>query len=149
MKFRNFWDPHRGGRCRTFQSAFIEKHSGLRGFAASKIATAYLLKALESQYCIAKEAVSVEFSKIEASIQEGGTLGSDNFFDQFIGAHCEHTIVCHPVGYHNDVFKNKHTNNMENRVVLEYKQHSRPNLNFPLGRGGLGNGTYAWALLDW
>jgi hypothetical protein len=60
-----------------------------------------------------------------------------------------HTIVCHPVGYHNDVFKNGHTNNMENRVVLEYKQHSRPNLNFPLGRGGLGNRTYAWALLDW
>ncbi len=149
VKCVNYWQPHRGGICRTFQSAFIEKHSGLRSFAASKIATAYLLKALESQYCIAKEAVSVEFSKIEASIQEGGTLGSDNFFDQFIGAHCEHTIVCHPVGYHNDVFKNGHTNNMENRVVLEYKQHSRPNLNFPLGRGGLGNGTYAWALLDW
>jgi hypothetical protein len=95
-----------------------------------KIATACLLKALESQYCIAKEAVLVEFSKIEASIQEGGTLVSDGFFDRFIGAHCEHTIVCHPVGYHNDVFKNGHTNNMENWVVLEYKQHSRPNQNF-------------------
>jgi hypothetical protein len=41
-----------------------------------------LLKALVNQYCIAKEAVSVEFSRIEASIQEGGTLGSDDFFDR-------------------------------------------------------------------
>jgi hypothetical protein len=40
------------------------------------------------------------------------------------------------------------TNNMESRVVLEYKQHSRPNLKVPLGRGALGNGTYGWALLD-
>jgi hypothetical protein len=50
--------------------AFIENHSGLRGFAASKIATAYLLKALETQFCIAKEAVSLELSKIEVPIQE-------------------------------------------------------------------------------
>jgi hypothetical protein len=144
-----YWQPHRGGKCRTFHSTFIEKHLGLRGFTASKIATAYLLKALETQLCIAKEAVSVELSKIEASIQEGGALGSPAFFDQFIGVHCEHTIVCHPVGYHNDVFKYGQTNNMENWVVLECKQYSMPNLNFPLGRGGLGNGTYGWALLDW
>jgi hypothetical protein len=97
-----YWQPHRGGICRTFQSTFIEKHSELQRFAASKIASAYLLKALKSQYCIAKEAVSVEFSKIDASIQEGGSLESDDFFDRFIGAHCEHTIVCHLVGYNNN-----------------------------------------------
>ena len=149
VKCVQYCQPHRGGICRPFSSTMIEKHSGLRSFAASKIATAFLLKATEDHFCIAKEAVSFEFSKIEASIQEGGTLGSHSFFDCFIGAHCEHTIVCHPVGYHNDVFGKGHTNNMENRVVLGYKQYSRADVNFPLGRGGLGNGTYAWALLDW
>jgi hypothetical protein len=55
----DYWQPHRDGKCRTFPSTLIEKHSGLPGFAASKIATAYLLNALETQYYIAKEAVSV------------------------------------------------------------------------------------------
>ena len=72
-------------------------------------------------FCIAEEAVAVELSKIEASIKRGGVFGSNAFFDEFIGTHCEHTIVCHPVGYHNDVFRNGHTNYMENRIVLHYK----------------------------
>jgi hypothetical protein len=56
--------------------------------------------------------------------------------------------VCHPVEYHDDVFRNGQTNYMENGVVvLGYKPHSREG-NFPLGRGGLGNGKHAWALLD-
>jgi hypothetical protein len=83
------WQPHQGDKCRTFHSIFIENHSGLRGFAASKIATAYLLKALETQFCVAREAVSVEISKVEASIQEGGALGSPAFFYRSIGVHCE------------------------------------------------------------
>jgi hypothetical protein len=70
MKCVHYWQPHRGGKWFTFSSTFIEKHSGLQGFGACKIANAYLLKALETQYCIAKEAFSIEFSKIEASIQE-------------------------------------------------------------------------------
>jgi hypothetical protein len=37
----------------------------------------------------------------------------------------------------------------ENRVVLKCRQLSRNNINKPLGRGGLENGDYAWALLDW
>jgi hypothetical protein len=117
VKCVKYWQPHRGGKCRTFHSTVIEKHSSLRLFAASKIATSYLLKALETQFCVAKEAVSVKISKVEASIQEGGALGSPAFFDRFIGVHCEHTIVCHPAGYHNNVFKNGHMNN---------EQHGKP-----------------------
>jgi hypothetical protein len=61
VKCVHYWQPYRGGKCRTFLSTLIEKHLGLYDFAASKIATAYLLKALEAPYCIAKEAVLVEF----------------------------------------------------------------------------------------
>jgi hypothetical protein len=148
IKCAHYWQPHPGGKCHKFSPSFIESHSELRCFASSKIATAYLLKALEPLYCIAKEAVSLELSKIEDSIKDGGRFGSKDFFDEYIGSHCEHTIVCHPVGYHNDVFRNGATNYMENRVVLQYKRYSR-SVHYPLGRGGGGNGTYAWALLDW
>jgi hypothetical protein len=148
IKCAHYWQPHRGGKCNSFSPSFIEEHSELRTFAASKIATAYLLKALEPTYCIAKEAVSVELSKIKTSIQDGRKFGSTSFFDQYIGIHCEHTVVCHPVGYHNDVFRHGATNYMENRVVLQSKAQSNKR-GHPLGRGGLGNGKFAWALLDW
>jgi hypothetical protein len=148
VKCAHYWQPHRGGSCYHFPSEFIEKHPGLRGFASSKIAAAFLLKAMEPHFCIAKEAVSVEISKIECSIKNGGVLGSNGFFDEYIGFHCEHTIVCHTVGYHNDVFKNKNTNYLENRVVMHYPPKSET-VNYPLGRGGCENGQYAWALLDW
>ena len=148
IKCAHYWQPHPGGKCNKFDSKFVEKHSELRTFASSKIATAYLLKALEKMYVIATEAVSVEISKIENSIKDGGSFGSTSFFDEYIGVHCEHTIVCHPVGYHNDVFRNGATNYMENRVVLYVKQYST-NDPFPRGRGGSGNGKYTWALLDW
>jgi hypothetical protein len=148
VKCAHYWQPHPGGKCNKFSAEFIELHPGLRRFASSKIAAAYLLNAMEPQFCIAKEAVLVEQKKIQASITNGGLLGSKAFFVEFIGTHCEHTIVCHPVGYHNDVFKNGMTNYLENRVVLECRNFSRP-VNYPLGRGGLENGTYTWALLDW
>ena len=148
IKCAHYWQPHLGGKCHLFSPSFIEEHSELRSFPASKIATAYLLKSMEPTYCIAKEAVTVELSKIKASMEDGGTLGSIPFFDKYIGTHCEHTIVCHPVGYHNDVFRKGATNYMENRVVLKCKRYSN-NLDYPQGRGGLGNGNFAWALLDW
>jgi hypothetical protein len=148
IKCAHYWQPHRGGKCYQFPPAFIEEHSELRLFAASKIVTAHLLKEMEPTYCVGKEAVSLEMSKIKSAIQDGGSFGSKLFFDQYIGTHCEHTIVCHPVGYHNDVFRNGATNYMENRVVLQSKQRSN-SLDYPLGRGGLGNGKFAWALLDW
>lgn len=148
VKCVHYWQPHRGGKCNTFSSTFIEKHSELRCFASSKIATAYLLKSMEPQYCIAQEAVSVELAKIQSSVNKGGVFGSNAFFDEYIRNHCDHTIVCHPVGYHHDVFGNGSTNFMENRIVLYYKQYSR-NVDYPLGRGGCGNGKYAWAFLDW
>ncbi len=114
VKCAHYWQPHPGGKCNHFSSAFIELHPGLRRFASSKIAAAYLLKAMEPQFCISKEAVSVELNKIEASINNGASFGSKAFFDEFIGTCCEHTIVvCHPVGYHNEVFKNGSTNYLE------------------------------------
>lgn len=148
VKCVHYWQPHVGGKCYSFNSEFIEKHKGLRTFAASKIATAYLLQALEPKLQIAKEAVSMELSKIHSSIKIGGELGSRGFFDEFIHTHCEHTIVCHPVGYHNDVFKDGITSYLENRVVMEYLRLSNVD-HHPLGRGGLEPGKYTWALLDW
>ena len=149
VKCAYYWQPHRGGKCNRFSSKFIEQHPDLRRFASSKIATAYLLKAMEPHFCIAKQAVSAELKKIDASIKNGNTLGSKVFFDKYIRMYCEHTIVCHSVGYHNDVSKKGCTSFLENRVVMEYRGYSKPDINYPLGRGGLDNGTYTWALLDW
>lgn len=144
----HYWQPHRGGKCYRFPPSFIDTHSGLRSFASSKIATAFLLKAMEPKYTIASEAVSLELFKVKASIEKGGALGSILFFDEYIGTHCEHTVVCHAVGYHNDVFRNGSTNYLENRVVMDCPSYAR-RVEYPLGRGGSGNGIYTWALLDW
>jgi hypothetical protein len=107
---------------------------------------------MEIKFCTGKRhcLLSVELSQMGSFYQEGGMLGFNPFFEQFIGTRCEHTIVCHPVGYHNDVFRNGHTNCMKNRLSWTTSQPYSREANFPVGRGGgLGNGKYARALLDW
>jgi hypothetical protein len=61
----------------------------------------------------------------------------------FFGGRNKHTMVCHPVGYHLNVFSNN-LPSMENKVCFVL-----PGLAQECGRGGAGPGVFVWALLDW
>ena len=52
------------------------------------------------------------------------------------------TMVCHPVGYHNDVFADKQ-DSLENKITFIH-----PKYLYSFARGGNGH-RYTWALLDW
>ena len=154
MTFGEYNQPHQGGQCCKLNAEFISKHEELRSFASSKIVTAMLLQRLnQSGFCckgfqVAKGPVQFELIKV-SKCTEVGPFGSTSFLNYYVSEHCHHTVVRHAVGYHNDVFFEGITEYLENRVVLKCRQLSRRNINKPLGRGGLENGDYAWALLDW
>ena len=52
------------------------------------------------------------------------------------------TMVTHPVGYHLDVFPKK-KQSLENKTVFIGHDCNKA------GRGGAGQTTFCWALLDW
>ncbi len=154
VTFGKYHQPHRGGQCKKLDANFVSNHDELRSFASSKIVAAMLIKQLNQSefrgkgFQVAKGPVQFELIKV-SKCTEVGPFGSTSFLNYYVSEHCHHTVVRHAVGYHNDVFFEGITEYLENRVVLKCRQLSRRNINKPLGRGGLENGDYAWALLDW
>jgi hypothetical protein len=62
----------------------------------------------------------------------------------------KHTLVMHPVGWHFDIFADNGKDCIENKLCLvswDRTDFSRTDL--PLGRGGLGPGSFVFGLLDW
>ncbi len=57
--------------------------------------------------------------------------------------------MCYAVGFHIDVFAERGTDVIENKIVLVARRRSDLTTPKPLGRGGLGDGIYVFALLDW
>ena len=56
----------------------------------------------------------------------------------------KHTLIQHPVSFHQDVFGKGDSSELENwHVFYSYGRDSSS------GRGGLGLGTFAYAILDW
>jgi len=65
--------------------------------------------------------------------------------------HCRYTLVLHPVGMHFDSF-GKSKNEGERKYSLENKRcfvDSHKSYRGHVGRGGQGNKTFVFALLDW
>ena len=70
-----------------------------------------------------------------------------------------YTLVCHPVGRHNDTFESGTTSKLENRfcMFLDIDKHNKTNVKdidvdmfkHPYGRGGNGMSSYSFAVLDW
>jgi hypothetical protein len=75
---------------------------------------------------------------------ELGNLGLWN-----MALNSKHSLVCYAVGFHIDVFAEKGTDVIENKIVLVARKRSDLTTPKPLGRGGLGDGMYVFALLDW
>jgi hypothetical protein len=70
------------------------------------------------------------------------------FFDTFNKSH-SYYMVCHPVGIHNDHFK-EGDESLENKILLSIENNPGSGNPKLLGRGGhvMGN-TFVNALLDW
>jgi hypothetical protein len=70
------------------------------------------------------------------------------FFNAFNKSH-SYSMVCHPVGIHNDHFK-EGDESLENKILLSIANDPGPGNPKLLGRGGhvIGN-TFVYALLDW
>ena len=60
-----------------------------------------------------------------------------------------HSLVCHPVSFHKDVFANKEGDKLENKICLVNFRRSNQKEELPLGRGGAGPGYYVFAIIDW
>ena len=70
------------------------------------------------------------------------------FFDAFNKTH-SYSMVCHPVGIHNDHFK-EGDESLENKILLLIDNDPGPGNSKVLGRGGCIMGThFVYALLDW
>ena len=68
------------------------------------------------------------------------------FFDVFNKSH-SYSMVCHPVGIHNDHFKDG-DEYLENKILMSIEND--PGNCKGLGRGGCVMGThFVYALLDW
>ena len=134
-----------------------EKYPFFAEFAEHKMMAAFVLDALNKlptspkknrKIVIAPDAVSAEMKCLrEVRMQ----LQSDNqlcFSKQqlLLRLTCsyKHTLVQHPVGYHQDVFGKGDSSKLENRRV--FYNYGRDGSS---GRGGFGLGTFAYAILDW
>lgn len=70
-----------------------------------------------------------------------------------------YTLICHPVGRHNDKFENGISSKLENRfcMFLNIDRHNKTNVkgigacenNYSYGRGGNGIHSYSFSVLDW
>ncbi len=71
-----------------------------------------------------------------------------SFIDAFNNTH-SYSMVCHPVGIHNDHFK-EGDESLENKILLLIDNDPGPGNSKVLGRGGCIMGThFVYALLDW
>ncbi len=70
------------------------------------------------------------------------------FLDAFNKTH-SYSMVCHPVGIHNDHFK-EGDESLKNKIFLSIDNDPGPGNSKVLGRGGCIMGThFVYALLDW
>ena len=60
-----------------------------------------------------------------------------------------HSLVCHPVSFHTDVFAKKQGDKLENKTCFALPQCASKCNVVPLGRGGAGPGCFVFASIDW
>ena len=134
-----------------------EKYSFFTEFAEYKMMAAFVLHGsnkLQEQpkkyrnILIAPDAVAAELKCLKEVQMKLQLENQMNFSKQqlLLRLSCsyKHTLVQHPVGFHQDVFGKGDSSKLENRrVFYNYAQDGSS------GRGGFGLGTFAYAILDW
>jgi hypothetical protein len=141
VNYEGYAQPQSGGSFDVPRKLF-EKYPALQAFVACKYYAALVIDQLNhaSITNIQPAAIRHELQELEEAAQYA-TESLDII--AFLGGRNKHTMVCHPVGYHLDVFNDK-LPSLENRVCFVH-----PRLAPACGRGGAGPGVFVWALLDW
>ena len=157
--FHAYGAPKRGGQFDVDQE-LMTTFPALYDFAETKVTGAYILDKLNQilDVPIQPTAVSYELQIYEQSLfiapgmkwtslsrkcRENKTRPRCEALVQFV-AHNKHTLVCHPVGYHKDVFA-QGKECLENKICFQASGRHSPRM----GRGGLGQGRFVFAILDW
>jgi len=151
LKMYSYGPPKVGGSFKLSPSLLVE-YPFLLKFAQTKIDCALILDYLNclptAKVKIVPGAVYNELNNLKESFRlvkessptpewsaEVSVLVKFNTFQR-------HTLVCHPVGYHRDVFSGSRLESLENKVCFVYEGRAG------LGRGGF-KGKFVFALLDW
>ena len=129
--------PQKGGRFKMPKHLILQEEV-LQRFTLFKIQSAHILQAVDP--FISPGAVKTQMEENEAARD-----GSDCLLDMIIKLSLSnhHTLVQHPVGYHNDVFTGN-VPKLENKMCF-IDSLARD----AVGRGGAGPSKFVWSLLDW
>ena len=134
-----------------------EKYSFFTEFAEYKMMAALVLHGLNKlqakpkkyrKILIAPDAVAAELKCLREIRMKVQLENQMNFSKQqlLLSLSCsyKHTLVQHPVAFHQTVFGKSDSSKLENRQVF-YNYGKE----ISSGHGGFGLGTFAYAILDW
>jgi len=85
-------------------------------------------------------------AKMLAKFDESNPLMQDTLAQ--LASNSVHTLLEYPPGAHMDIFRGKEKEKIENKVVMTVKSKSSLKNDITLGRGGAGNGIFAYAIID-
>jgi len=146
------YGPPRVGGSFDLSPSHLVDYPFLTKFAKTKIDCALLLDHLNHlpsrTVKIQPGAVFNELNNLAESLRfvKDSPPSPEFSFEVSVLVHCNtfqrHTLVCHPVGYHRDVFSRYGLESLENKVCFVYEGYGG------LGRGGC-DGKFVFALLDW
>ena len=75
--------------------------------------------------------------------------GKPESLGYYLAMNSRHTLLCHAVKYHRDVFSDNSGDKIENKILLISRSRSNTTQEIALGRGGAGKGVFVYAILDW
>mgnify|MGYP001211765819 FL=1 len=166
-----YGNPQIGGKFH-LKNEFFFDYPFLKDFCMSKALTSLIITSLQYQDIISPQAISFETNKLHFvcnMIQNDDSILVHDYHENWdnlslIDKFCltyntkdTYTLVCHPVGRHNDYFSRNIPSKLENRFCMffELDKHLQTNIEnlngyyFPCGRGGNGVMSYSFAVLDW
>ena len=147
IRFPKYTQPQPGGSF-SMPPYMLSKYPFLFDFMSCKIYTALILNELNKLpgYNIQPTAVYNQLKQLEKAREIYSN--SENDIISFLSEQSKYTKVTHPVSYHTDTFqfdkeKKQSMAGLENKVC--FINPLIPNI----GRGGCGEKSFVYALLDW
>lgn len=142
IKYVKYAQPQIGGWFQMKQELF-EQHEVLADFQKLKADATKLLQKLNftHHWTVCKEAVQHELALMQQATEEDESVNLLH-----LAKLNKHTVVCYPVGFHQDFFKEGPS--LENRICFVYTE-KKNKTNVTIGRGGKGPKNFVWGLLDW
>ena len=175
VKTYTYGNPQIGGNFYMKNNIYLfEKYPFLNNFCMSKTFSTLVISSLGLDNVINPIAMKSELKKLDdvsKLVHNVAHCSKEYHRDDWINMSTQdkicivyshdydtYTLVCHPVGRHNDSFKRENSSSIENRFCMCFELDSNLQTNiqkidsrdFPYGRrGGNGSNYYSFAVLDW